>query len=180
MGVKKVAVIGAGTMGLTCAYELTKQGYHVEVFEKENEIGGMSAHFNFGTLSIEKYNHAVYGPDYALFDLLKELGIYKTLHWTDTKMGYFSDGKLYDWGPVELLKFPLANILEKVRYGAHVFWTSKIKNWKKIDNISAIDWIEKWEGKTAYQKFWASLFDLKFYDKKNLVGVYFAMNMHNH
>lgn len=38
---RKVAVIGGGPAGLTCAYELRKKGYQVTVFEKEKEPGGM-------------------------------------------------------------------------------------------------------------------------------------------
>jgi oxygen-dependent protoporphyrinogen oxidase len=36
----RVAIIGAGISGLTCAYELQKAGFHVEVFEKEPYVGG--------------------------------------------------------------------------------------------------------------------------------------------
>jgi len=38
---KKVAVIGAGPAGLTCAYHLNINGYNVDVFEAENKSGGM-------------------------------------------------------------------------------------------------------------------------------------------
>lgn len=38
---KKVAVIGAGPAGLTCAAELAREGFLVEVFEKEAKPGGM-------------------------------------------------------------------------------------------------------------------------------------------
>lgn len=37
---KKIAIIGCGISGMSTAYELTKLGFHVEVFEKENTIGG--------------------------------------------------------------------------------------------------------------------------------------------
>lgn len=37
----KVAVIGAGPAGIAAAYFLTKKGVSVEIFEKENNIGGM-------------------------------------------------------------------------------------------------------------------------------------------
>jgi protoporphyrinogen oxidase len=35
-----IAIIGAGIAGLTCAYELTQQGFDVEVLEKESRVGG--------------------------------------------------------------------------------------------------------------------------------------------
>lgn len=38
---QKVAIIGSGPAGLECAYELRKNGYKVEVFEKEKKLGGI-------------------------------------------------------------------------------------------------------------------------------------------
>ncbi len=38
---KKIAVIGSGPAGLSCAYYLALTGYSVTVFEKENRLGGM-------------------------------------------------------------------------------------------------------------------------------------------
>lgn len=167
----KIAVIGGGPMGLTCTYYLLKKGYQVDIYEKEDQLGGMSAHFDFSGLDIEKYYHFVCGPDYPMFEIMKELGIYDKLRWTDTKMGLFYQGKLYKWGgPFELLAFPKANLLEKARYGLHVFWASKIKNWNKLDELTALDWIKKWEGEKGYQKFWDSLFNLKFYDIKYTIA----------
>lgn len=39
----KVAIVGSGPAGLTCAFYLSKKGYEVTVFEKEKVIGGMLA-----------------------------------------------------------------------------------------------------------------------------------------
>jgi len=38
---KTVAIVGGGPAGLSCAYQLTKNGYAVTVFDKEDEMGGM-------------------------------------------------------------------------------------------------------------------------------------------
>ncbi len=168
---KRVAVIGGGPMGLTCAYDLLKSGYQVDLYEKEAILGGMSAHFDFSGMDIEKYYHFVCGPDYPMFDLMKELNIYDKLKWTDTKMGYYYEGKLYKWGgPFELLKFPKATLSEKIRYGLHVFCASKYKKWEKLNKTTALNWIRKWEGENGYNKFWDSLFNLKFYEKKELIA----------
>lgn len=40
---RKIAVIGAGIAGLTCAYELKKAGFDVTVFEKNKRVGGRMA-----------------------------------------------------------------------------------------------------------------------------------------
>jgi len=169
----KIAVIGGGPMGLTVAYELLKRDSaddlppQVEVFEKDDRLGGMSAHFDFGGVDIEMYYHFVCGPDDYTFNLMKELGVYDKLKWTDTKMGFYYNGGLYKWGgPFELLAFPKANLIEKARYGLHVFFASKFRDWRKLDSITALDWIRKWEGENGYQKFWDSLFHLKFYELK--------------
>ena len=38
---KKIAIVGAGPAGLSCAYYLALDGYSVTVFEKEEKLGGM-------------------------------------------------------------------------------------------------------------------------------------------
>ena len=39
---KKVAVVGAGPAGITCAYQLLQMGHAVDVFDMEEEAGGMA------------------------------------------------------------------------------------------------------------------------------------------
>ncbi|MDD6180786.1 MAG: FAD-dependent oxidoreductase [Desulfovibrionaceae bacterium] len=38
----RVAVVGAGPAGITCAYHLLLRGYHVDIFEKSQYAGGMA------------------------------------------------------------------------------------------------------------------------------------------
>ena len=40
-GDKKIAIVGSGPAGLSCAYYLSIDGYDVTVFEKEKVLGGM-------------------------------------------------------------------------------------------------------------------------------------------
>jgi len=42
LGTKKVAVVGAGPAGLSCAYYLNKRGYGVSIFEAQEAGGGMA------------------------------------------------------------------------------------------------------------------------------------------
>lgn len=41
---KKIAVIGGGPAGLTCAAFLAKEGYKVTIYEKHKELGGILSH----------------------------------------------------------------------------------------------------------------------------------------
>jgi protoporphyrinogen oxidase len=161
-----IAVIGAGPMGLATAYELGKQGQHAEIFEYDDRLGGMSAHFDFDGMSIERYYHFVCHHDYALFDLMRELGIYDKLHWQDTHMGYYYNNALHKWGdPFSLLRFPHLGLIDKLRYGLHMFLSSKRKkeNWHALDTDDAVSWIKKHSGSRAYDVLWKRLFELKFH-----------------
>ena len=162
---QNIAVIGAGPMGLMCSYELLKKGFQVTLFERDSRIGGMSASFDLGGTSIERFYHFICGTDKPTFDLLKELGIDNKLMWEETKMGFYYEGKLYPWGdPISLLKFPKLGMLTKLRYGIHVFYSKNILEWKKLDKKNAISWIKKWIGKKGFDVLWSSLFHLKFYE----------------
>ena len=164
----KVAVIGAGPMGLACAYALLKQGKQVDIYEADDRIGGMSAHFDFNGLSIERYYHFVCKPDQPTFDMLAELNIKDKLKWTPTKMGYFYAGRLYDWGnPIALLKFNPISLLSRLRYGLHMFLCTKRNNGDNIDSLEASAWIKKWIGQQAYDVLWKKLFALKFHHFKD-------------
>ena len=50
---KKIAIIGGGPAGLSCAYFLAQDGYDVTVFEKENKLGGMMT-FGIPSFRLEK------------------------------------------------------------------------------------------------------------------------------
>lgn len=165
---KKVAVLGAGVMGLACAYELLKRGYQVDIYEADDRVGGMSAHFDFNGMSIERYYHFICKTDHDLFAYLAEFGISDKLHWVDTRMGYFYDGKLYKWGtPPALLSFPKLDLISKLRYAVHAFISTKRRDWSGLDKKEASQWIRKWIGNRAYKVLWEKLFALKFYGYKD-------------
>lgn len=161
----KVGIIGAGAMGLAAAHYAIKEGHDVHIFEVDSIPGGMAAHFDFSGLSIERFYHFICKSDEDTFQILKELHIENSIRWRDTKMGYFINGNHYEWGnPIALLKFPLMNFYEKLRYGLFVFSLTKRKNFNKIENLTAEEWLHKSLGKNLYKLLWKRLFELKFYE----------------
>ena len=161
----RMAVIGAGPMGLAAAYELAKRGARVTLYERDDRLGGMSAHLDFAGTRIERYYHFVCAPDTTTFRYLDELGIGDRLRWVETKMGFFYDGVLYDWGdPVKLLRFPGLTLVQKIRYGLHLMKAKSISDWRPYDAFSSTKWLEDSIGKKAYDVMWRPLFRYKFYE----------------
>ena len=162
------AVIGAGPMGLAAAFELAQRGARVTVFERDARLGGMSAQIDFAGTPIERYYHFVCAPDRDTFAMLKELGLEDRMRWTDTHMGFYFNGKLYDWGtPFGLLKFPGLPLWSKLRYGLNVLRAKSITDWQPYDAISSTEWLTRWVGPRAYDVLWKKLFHYKFYELEN-------------
>lgn len=152
-------------MGLAAAYHAAKAGHRVTVFEAGREPGGMAGHFDFGGLSLERFYHFVCRADQPTFELLNELGIGDKMRWRPTSMGYFIGGRLHPWGdPVSLLRFPELDLISKIRYGALMFLSTRRDRWESLETQSAKDWITRWCGHKVYEKLWAPLFNLKFYE----------------
>ena len=49
---KRIAVLGAGPMGLAVAYQLSRDGHYPVLFEADDRVGGMTASFDFNGLDI--------------------------------------------------------------------------------------------------------------------------------
>lgn len=151
-------------MGLSVAFELIKKGYKPIIFEADDRIGGMTASFNFNGTNIERFYHFHCKTDHAFFQMLDLLGIRSKFFWTKTKMGFWYKKNLYSWAdPIDLLRFPHLNLLEKLRYAVHAYLSTKRNNWKKLDLISAESWLLKSLGRNTYEILWKKLFNLKFY-----------------
>jgi len=162
---QRIAVLGAGPMGLAVAYQLTLEGHRPVVFEADNRVGGMTATFDFDGLDIERYYHFHCTSDTAFLQILDELGLAPKLNWVATKMGYWYQNRLQAWGtPMALLTFKGLGLVAKFRYGLHAFLSVKRNDWKPLDRIEATGWIKRSVGAEAYEVLWRRLFDYKFYD----------------
>jgi protoporphyrinogen oxidase len=162
---QRIAVLGAGPMGLAVAYQLARDGHHPVVYEADDRVGGMTAAFDFSGLSIERYYHFHCISDHAFLAMLDELALADKMRWVETKMGYWYQGQLQPWGnPVALLKFRGLSLVAKFRYGLHAFLCTKRTDWKPLDHVEAIGWIKRWVGAEAYEVLWRRLFDYKFYN----------------
>lgn len=162
---QRIAVLGAGPMGLAVAYQLALDGHQPVLFEADDRVGGMTACFDFNGLEIERYYHFHCISDHAFLRILDELGLADQMRWVETRMGYWYQDRLQSWGnPVALWKFRGLSFPAKFRYGLHVFLSTRRNNWRPLDHVEATGWIRRWVGREAYEVLWRKLFDYKFYD----------------
>ena len=162
---ERIAVLGAGPMGLAVAYQLARDGHQPVVFEADDRVGGMTASFDFGGMPIERYYHFHCTSDHDFLTMLDELGLGERIRWTETRMGYWFGKRLQPWGnPIALLRFRGLGMMAKIRYGLHAFLCTRRNDWRPLDHVEASSWIRRWVGAEAYETLWRRLFDYKFYD----------------
>ena len=63
---KKIAIIGAGPGGLTAGMILAKNGFDVEIFEKEGQVGGRNAAIKLGEYTFDT------GPTFLMMNFVLE------------------------------------------------------------------------------------------------------------
>jgi protoporphyrinogen oxidase len=168
----KIGIIGCGITGMTAAYELAKAGHEVEVFEAADTVGGIAGAVQIDGFYLEKYYHHFFKSDANVISLLSELGLGSRLLWKQSRMGYFSDNKAYEFGtPQSLLKFKPLPFMDKFRFGLSVLKLMAIKDWHALENVTARDWLMDNAGIKAFEKVWKPLLVTKFggeYDKVSM------------
>jgi protoporphyrinogen oxidase len=122
---KKIAIVGAGPMGLTCAYRLLSKGFEVEVFEREDRMGGMSASFDFNGMMIERFYHFICGPDNYTFHCSKNSG-YSIGCVGRKQNGLFYNGVLYKWEILFATRFSGSILSPNCQYGSRYLHEKKI------------------------------------------------------
>lgn len=163
---QRIAVLGAGPMGLAVAYQLARDGHQPVVFEADDRVGGMTACFDFEGLQIERFYHFHCISDHAFLKVLDELVLADKMRWVETRMGFYFQDHVQPWGnPLALLRFSGLSLWAKFRYGLHAFLATKRTDWQALDKLEATAWIRRWVGKDAYQVLWSKLFEFKFYDQ---------------
>jgi len=160
---KKVCIIGAGISGFAAAWELAKHNIKVDVFERGKDLGGLAGWFDVEGTTVEKFYHHLYNLDLDLIQLIEEAGLKESLVFKQTNTGAFYVNKIYRLSsPLDLLKYKPLPFIDRIRMGLLVLKAKKEKNWKELDQITAVDWIIKNSSQKVYDIVWEPLFRSKF------------------
>lgn len=159
----KIAIIGAGFTGLSSAYELTKLGHTVKVFEKDPSPGGLAIGYKEKNWdwSLEKHYHHWFTNDKSVLNLAKEINFDVFIRRPKTSV--YVKNKIFQMdSPITVLKFPLLSFFERLKMSAVIGFLKYDPFWKYLEKYKASEVLPKVMGKKSYEMIWEPLFVNKF------------------
>ena len=146
----RIAVVGAGLAGLTCAYRLKEAGLNADVYEASSRIGGRcwSIH-DFDPLVGEHGGELIDQGHTAMRQLAHELGF--TLdnllqgEPKGTEDFYYVDGGKYTYAQLVVDLNGIYQKLHKDTAAASypTLWNSYTQRGWELDHMSIIDWLDE-------------------------------------
>lgn len=159
----KIAIIGSGFTGLSAAYFLTKKGLDVTIFENEGFPGGLAASYSVRNWRwpLERYYHHLFTSDYEIKKLARALGV--KINYRRVKTSNLTDRGFFPLdSPLDLLRYPKLNYLDKIRTGVTILVLKLLPFLKSLEKITARSFILKTMGEKSWQSIWQPLFEGKF------------------
>lgn len=158
-----VGIVGGGMMGLTTAWHLARAGVPVTVCEAEAEAGGLSGSTELlPGIRWDRYYHVILSTDDALLGLLDQIGLTPDVRFRETQTGFYTDGKLHSLSnTLDFLKFEPIGLLDKLRLGLGILYSSRIRDGRRLERQQAGRWLTHVFGKRNHDKLWAPLLRAK-------------------
>ncbi len=173
----KIIIIGAGITGLSAAYFFGKKGHEVTVVEKEEDIGGLAGTFPINGVFLEKYYHHSFAGHTDLLALMKELNIYEHYFSRNAKTGFYYNNKIYPFVRAkDLLFFKPLSFLSRIRLGVTSLLMMRINDWRKLEQHTALEWLQKYSGKEVCKIIWEPLLSMKFGDSFSKISAAWLWN----
>lgn len=168
----RYAILGGGILGLTAALRLAQRGQQVSLYEKEPEVGGLTAGFRVGDVWLEKFYHHLFRSDRAITNLIGEVGLGDRLAWSRPLTTVLRGGKVYQLdSPFSLLRFPPLRLHERIRMAAGVAVLRYLPSPGILEGQRAADWIRRWMGQGSYEVVWQPLLKGKFGSLAEQIGL---------
>ncbi len=159
---QNIAIVGSGFLGMTLALRYADLGANVTLYESAGEIGGLASVWEIGGIVWDKHYHVVLASDRHTRNIIEEIGLGDEFSWVETKTGFYTDGKLESMSDtMEFLRFPPLDFISKVRLGATIFYASRVKDWNRLEKMTAEKWLTKLSGRKTFEKIWKPLLKAK-------------------
>jgi protoporphyrinogen oxidase len=161
-----IAIIGAGFGGMAAAYDLTKAGHKVTIYEASDHVGGLAGGFKEPgwDWSVEKFYHHWFASDKHMLGLIHELGWEDKVLFPRPLTVMYYKGKFYPFDSIiKAILFPgLGWGVNKIRFGLVGLFLRLTNNWKALEKTTVDEWLRKWAGTKVYELMWEPLVIGKF------------------
>lgn len=160
---KSIAILGGGVSGLYAAYRLQKLGFTVTIFEKADELGGLSGSFKVGSSFLEKFYHHSFTTDKIVKRLVKELDLEDKFYYKRLSTAILHQNQTYPLnGAFDLLRLSPLSVIDRLRTGLVLAFLKKTKKWQPFSKMLVTDWLPKWQGQKSFELLWLPLLKSKF------------------
>ncbi|HND12996.1 MAG TPA: FAD-dependent oxidoreductase [Pseudomonadota bacterium] len=163
-GFPRYVVIGGGVTGCVLAERLKQRRPQssVTLVEGSSTLGGLSVRSEPDPIGWDRFYHVVTPQDVMLTDWLRRLGCDGKLRWRGAHTGFYADGELHAFDtPIDFLRFPPLNLIEKSRLAASILYASRVSDGTPLWNVTAKQWLTQIAGEAVYRKFWQPLLRAK-------------------
>lgn len=168
------AVIGGGLLGLTLAHRLAQAGQRVSVIEAAPELGGLAAAWRLGDVVWDRHYHVIMLSDQSLRRILAELDLEQELLFDTTQTGFYTGRGFYRMSSaVDYLRFPPLSLIDKIRLAFTLFYVSRIKDGRSLEQIPLAAWLERLSGRRVFSQIWRPLLAAKMGDNYRIASASF-------
>ncbi len=159
-----IGIVGAGIAGLSAAFDLTKQGHTVTIFEAANRPGGLASGFKDPRWDweLERFYHHWFQTDADIIGLIDELGLSEKLFFPSPITSLFINDKLYPATPLWRNALLPISPIAKLRYALSGVYLRLSGNWQALEKETAHNWLIKTMGEETYRVLWEPLLIGKF------------------
>ena len=171
----QIGIIGAGAAGLAAAWDFSRAGHRVTIYEAADRVGGLAAGFkdeNWGW-TLEKFYHHWFATDDDILALAEEMGVRDKIVFPRPKTSYWVDGKIVrsEISPSALfLPLSFSATLRMALAGMAIKFSPR---WQPFERVTADTWMRRWMGAEAYEKFFKPLLIGKFAEQYDQVPMSF-------
>ena len=158
-----VCVIGGGIGGASAALYLARSGAQVALIEATDQLGGLVASFEIGGTPLERFYHHIFPQETAVRELIAELELSDRLSFLPSTVGVLSGERIWPFTtPRDVMAFEPLSVIERLRLGTGGLRMARKRDWRELDELSAVAWLRQMTGPAPTQKVWEPLLRSKF------------------